>query len=225
MSAEQIQAFLSAQPAPSENPLDPVAPLSARTLASLREEVKTAGAAPGDVVRVTCYLSSLENLAATRMQVESEYPRAAASYVQNQRAPFSAVAACEAVARLPQRPGAPLKLAGGDSEAAPGQSRVALVGADRVVLTGTQSSFGYQEADTKLAFERIGAALKQASAGPNDVAWAGYYPLAPGIAGQLSRARLDFFGKDHQPAGTTLLFDGLPSMDAGFAIDLVAVRN
>ena len=92
--------FLSAPGATSENPLDPVAPLAAQSLDRLKRAIKTAGSESADVMRVTCFLSSLENLAATRKLVEAEYPGAALNYVQTQRSPSRALAACEAVARL-----------------------------------------------------------------------------------------------------------------------------
>jgi enamine deaminase RidA (YjgF/YER057c/UK114 family) len=36
--------------------------------------------------------------------------------------------------------------------------------------------------------------------------------------------RLDFFDADRPPAGSMFLFEGLTSMDAGFAVDVVAVK-
>src|SRR5207342_3073377 len=92
--------FLSAPVVTSDNPLDPVAPLAAQSLDRLKAALKIARSEPSDVLRVTCFLSSLDNLAATRKLVEAEYPRAALNYVQTQRSPSRAVAACEAVARL-----------------------------------------------------------------------------------------------------------------------------
>src|SRR4051794_10571743 len=92
--------FLSAPIVTSDNPLDPVAPLAAQSLERLKGATKTAGSESADVVRVTCFLSSLDNLAATRKLVEADYPRAALNYVQTQRSPGRALAACEAVARL-----------------------------------------------------------------------------------------------------------------------------
>ena len=92
--------FLSAPVAVSESPLDPVAPLAAKSLEGLKEALKAAGSEPADVVRVTCFLSSLENLPATRKLVEAEYSRAALNYVQTQRLPSRGLAACEAVAHL-----------------------------------------------------------------------------------------------------------------------------
>jgi enamine deaminase RidA (YjgF/YER057c/UK114 family) len=219
-------AFISAQTAGSENPLDPVAPLAEKSLASLKAAVRAAGAEPEDVLRVTCFLSSLENLAATRKRLEAEYPRAALNYVQTQRAPGQAVASCEAVARARSKIDTALRLMTPEGMARePGESQIALVAAPVVVLTGTQNSFGYQEQDSRLAFERLRKALEQAGTSLNDVAYTHYYPLSPGIAAQVRKIRGEFFDAANPPAGTLVLFEGLPSMDAGFAVDVVAVKR
>jgi enamine deaminase RidA (YjgF/YER057c/UK114 family) len=219
-------AFFSAQAAASENPLDPVAPLTAKSLARLRQVLKAAGAEPPDVVRVTCFFSSLENLAASRSLVEAEYPRAAIDYVQPRRAPAGALSACEAVARLRRSPGARLRMVDADSLARePGESQAALLDAPQVVLTGTQASFGYEEKDARLAFERLRGALERAGASPGGVAYARYYPLSSGIASQVRKIRQEFFEAARPPAGALLLWEGLPSMDAGFAVDVVAAKD
>ena len=214
-------AFLSAQPAVSDNPLDPVAPLAAKSLAALAKEVKAAGSESADVLRVTCFLSSLDNLAATRRLVEAEYPRAALDYVQTQRVPGQAVAACEAVARLHSAPAGGLAFL--DSGA--GLSQAALVSAPQVVLTGTQVSFGYQDADARLAFERMARILEQAGTSPRAAAYVSYYPLSMGIAAQVRKLRGGFFDAPQPPAGSILQFEGLPSMDAGFALDVLAIKQ
>src|SRR5882724_1180023 len=58
--------FVRASIAESESPLDPVAPLAAKSLEGLKGDLRSAGSGPADVLRVTCFLSSLDNLAATR---------------------------------------------------------------------------------------------------------------------------------------------------------------
>ena len=209
--------FLSAPVATSNNPVDPVAPLAAKSLDGLKEALKLAGSEPGDVVRVTCFLSSLEDLAATRKLVEADYPRAALNYVQTQRVPSRAVAACEAVARLRWNTGTRVHF-----EPKEGDPRAALVAAQHVVLTGTQVSYGYQEANSRLAFERLQKALEASGVTARDVAFAHYYPLAESIAVQVRSLRGAFFGN---PAGSLVLFEGLPGMDAGFAVDVVAVKD
>jgi enamine deaminase RidA (YjgF/YER057c/UK114 family) len=219
-------AFLSGRAATSDSPLDPVAPLAVRSLADLRQEAKVAGVQPSDVLRVTCYLSSLEDLAATRTLVAAEYPRAGTSYVQTQRAPAHAMAACEAVARLQRAPAEPLRIVNVDGlPSDQGQSDIALVGARRVVLTGTQTSFGYEEKNSRLAFERLRASLAQAGAPASAIACAHYYALAPAIASQVRKLRLEMLDSSRPPAGAFIMAEGLASMDAGFAVDAIAVRS
>jgi enamine deaminase RidA (YjgF/YER057c/UK114 family) len=214
-------AFLSATVATSGDPLDPVPPLTVKSLAALRRELQAAGSEPADVLRVTCFLSSLDNVAETRKLVVADYPRAALNLVQTQRAPVSAMAACEAVARLRAKTPDRLRVVN-PSE---GQSDAAVVGSARVVLTGTQASFGYQEQDARLAFERLQKALQQAGVSTGDVAFAHIYPLSGGIANQVRKVRGEFFSADRPPAGSLIPFEGLPSMDAGFAVDVVAVKD
>jgi enamine deaminase RidA (YjgF/YER057c/UK114 family) len=188
--------------------------------------VKAAGSDPADVLRVTCFLSSLDQIAASRQLVEAEYPRAALDYVQTQRGPSQALAACEAVARLRWNTGTRVHLM--NPEGLPreaGQSQIALVAAPHLVFTGTQISFGYEEKDSRLAFERLKKALEQAGVSAADVVYAHYYPLAGGIATQVRKIRGDFFDAARPPAGAVLTFEGLPSMDAGFAVDVVAAKD
>jgi enamine deaminase RidA (YjgF/YER057c/UK114 family) len=210
-------AFLSAPAATTENPLDPVAPLAAQSLERLQRAIKAAGSESSDVVRVTCFLSSLENLAATRKLVEADYPRAALDYVQTQRSPTRAFAACEAVARLRRDTGKRLAL-----QPEGGEPQAALVAAQHVVLTGTQVSYGFEESDSRLAFGRLQKALEASGVTGRDVAFAHYYPLADRLAAQVRKLRGDFFAAS---AGSLVLFEGLPGMDAGFAVDVVAVKD
>lgn len=218
-------AFVSAQIAASDNPLDPVAPLAAKSLDGLARAVRAAGAEPADVVRVSCFLSSLQGLAQTRSIVESNYPKAALDFVQTQRAPARALAACEAVARLSAEPESPVRML--DPDGLPhtdGQSQIALVNTPEVVLTGAQASFGLQERDARLAFERLDKELEKAGSSGRNVVFAHGYPLSQSIAGEVRRVEPQFFNAPQPPAGSLVVFEGLPSMDAGFAVDVVAVR-
>ena len=209
--------FFSAPVATSDNPLDPVEPLAANSLERLKAALKTAGSKPSDVVRLTCFLSSLDNIAATRKLVEADFGRATLNYVQTQRAPSRALAACEAVAKLTWKTGQRVLM-----QPETGEPLAALVSAPRVVLTGTQVSFGYQEANSRLAFERMKKALEAVGVSGQDVAFAHFYPLAELLASQVRKIRPEFF---RSSAGSLLVFEGLPGMDAGFAVDIVAVKD
>ena len=217
-------ALISAQPATSPDPLDPVPPLTEKSLAAMRSAVKAAGSDPADVIRVTCFFSTLDNLAASRKLVEAEYGAAALNFVQTQRAPSQALAACEAVARIRGEAGAPLRLLNPEGFAAePGRSEIALLGSPHAVFTGTQVSFGFQETDARLAFGRLKKVIEQAGGG--DIAFVHYYPLSASIAAQVRKVRAEFFDPARPPAGSLLPFESLPSMDAGFAVDAVAIKE
>jgi len=218
-------AFISGQPIYSENPADPVEPLMARSAAALRKSVQTAGSTSSDVVRVTCFLSSLDNLTSSRMLIEGEYPHAAVTWLQAQRSPDRGLAACEAVARLTTGRAATVRMAQVDgAPAETGQSSIALVGPTPVVLTGTQMSFGFEPKDANLAFARLQKELEESGTSPRNVVFAHYYPLARPIASQIRQVRQTFFDPDRPPAGSMLVFEGLTSMDAGFAVDVIAVK-
>ncbi|MDE3166145.1 MAG: hypothetical protein KGN36_10085 [Acidobacteriota bacterium] len=207
-------------PAPvftAENPLEPAAPLAARSLAQLQANLAAAGGNPASVLRVTCFLSTLEGIDATRQAVAAAFPGAAADFVQTQRAPVRATGACEAVARLTRAAAGPLEFV-----PAQGEPKAALISAAQVVLSGTQASFGYQEADSRLAFDRLLKSLEAAGVSRAGIALAQYYSLADPISAQIRRIAPAVFGN---PASSILLFEGLPSMDTGFAADVVAVKS
>ena len=218
-------AFISGQAATSEGPLDPVPPLAAKALDSLRKAVEASGAEPGDVMRLTCFVSSLDNMAAVRAPFDREYPGAVRNYVQAQRAPQHAIAECEAVARLAAAPAAAVELRNPQGMASsPLYSQVALVGAPQVVLTGMQAAFGFQDNDAQLAFERLAKAVDAAGGSLKNAAFASFYPLSASLAAQVRKVRAGYFDPGRPPAATMLPFEGLPSMDAGFAADVIAAK-
>ncbi len=218
--------FVAGQQASSPKPLEPVAPLVEKALAGLRLALRGAGSQPEDVLRGTCFLSSLDGFGKVRDLVESEYRGAAWNFVQIQRAPFNSVAECELVARSRVKIGKPLELVNPDGlPKSPNYSQVALVGAPRVAITGTQVAFGSQDADVRLAFGRLERELAAVGSSIKDVAWSSIYPLSSSIADEVRKIRFEFYDPARPPASTLLPFEGLPSMDASFAVDAVAVTS
>ena len=218
--------YISAQGASAGGPLDPVLPLVEQSLGHLATAVKAAGSGPEDVLRVTCFLSSLDKFADVRRLVASTYSDAALNFMQIQRAPTHALAECEAVARLRWNTGAAIHVLNpaGLSQS-PQLSQIALIGAPKVILTGSQQAFGYQDADARLAFQRLQRSLSQEGGSLHRVAFASFYPLSASISEQVRKICVEFDDRTSPPAGTLLPFEGLPSMDAGFAMDVVAVKE
>lgn len=215
-------AWISAQIAAADDPVAQVGPLAEKSLARLREAVRTAGSEPDGVLRVTCFLSSLDPVGNTRSRLAAEYPKAAVDVLQTQREPVRAVAGCEAVAAPADSAGPPLELRNpADADEAP----VVIVRSAHTLLTGAQTSFGFEERDARLAFERLQKLLEQNGVSPHDVAFARFYPLSQKIADQVRKVRTGFFDPARLPAGSFLLFEGLSSQDAGFAVDVVAAKD
>jgi enamine deaminase RidA (YjgF/YER057c/UK114 family) len=200
----------------TDNPLDPPGPLAAKSIEQLKANLKAAGSESADVLRVTCYLSSLENLDATRQLVAKEFPRAPLNFLQTQRAPTVAIGACEAVARLTSNTGKRLQFLPAS------EPNTALVSSPQLLFSGTQVSYGYQESDSRLAFERLQKSLGAAGAAKPDIAFARYYSLANPISQQIRKLAPAFYGN---PASSILPIEGLPSMQAGFAVEVIAVKD
>jgi len=218
--------FIAGQQASAPNPLQPVLPLAEKSLAALRTAVKGAGLQAEDVVRGTCFLSSLDEFGKVRSVVESEFRGAAWNFVQIQRAPPNSLVECEAVARSRVKIDKPLEFLNPEGlEKSPNYSQIALVGAQRLAITGTQVAFGGQDADVRLAFGRLQKELAQVGASVKEIAWSSIYPLSSAMADEVRKIRFEFYDPARPPACTLLPFEGLPSLDASFAVDAIAVAS
>lgn len=155
------------------------------------------------VVRVTCYLNSLDDLAEVRGQVSAEFPSAATNFFQLNR--LGGVggpgkhALCDAVAR---------------SATAPPGGAVSFTG-PKIILSGLQMAFSAQESDAHLAFDRLSKSV-QPLGGRVDRAFVSIYALTGAAASAIHH---EWPGASSAPV---LLFEGLPSLDALVGVDIVA---
>jgi enamine deaminase RidA (YjgF/YER057c/UK114 family) len=189
-------------------------------------QLKTAmtAAKVSELLKVTCFLSSLDEIASIRSAVAGAFPGAAANFVQVLRLAVQPMTECEAVGRLEQAPSSPVEFLNPPGlSRSPNFTQVVLVKAPKVVFSGTQMAFGAQKADVQLAFERLGKALEPFDVNYKSVVWTSVYPLTTGVADTFRGIRFDFEDKDRPPASALLLFEGLPSLDASVAFELVGV--
>jgi len=189
----------------------------------LTTAVSGAGVRPGDVLRVTCFLSSLDEIGPVRAAISGAFPGAAANFVQLQRLALEPLTECEAVGRLDAAPKVPVDFVNPPGLTQnPNYSQIVLVKSPKVVYTGTQMAFGSQEADLRLAFERLRKALESQDAGYTNVFWSSVYPLTRPVADTFRALRFEFVDKARPPGATLLLFEGLPSLDASVAFEMIA---
>jgi enamine deaminase RidA (YjgF/YER057c/UK114 family) len=206
------------------NPLGLVFISGQTSAAHLKMALEAAGS--GDALRVTCFSSAFEDQATLRAALEVDYRHAALDFVQLRRGGGRSVVECEAVARLARKITAPAQFENPASLAQdPNYSQLALVSAPRLALTGAQIAYGFEDSDARLAFQRLAKVLEQAGSSMRDVVMASFYPLSTSIAGQVRKIRLEFFDPSRAPASTLLPFEGLPAMDAGFAVEVAATAR
>ena len=189
-----------------------------RTLREAADGVSKAAAAAGasETLSMTCFVSSLEN--------SPERGGMAAVVVQMRREPSPTAAECEAVARLKTAPSEAVVLLNPEGLAkSPNYSQVALVKAPRVAFSGLQLCFHTQESDAKLAFERLGKTLESGGVRYSQVFFMHTYALTVAAMEQVRAVRFGYLDKGRPPASTLLPFEGLPSLDMSFGVEVVAV--
>jgi enamine deaminase RidA (YjgF/YER057c/UK114 family) len=96
----------------------------------------------------------MNNPAQLTSAIGSRFPGAQVDLVQTQRAPYQALASCEAVAR------------GGK------------VKREKLAFSGTRVASGSQEKDAALAFQRLDRDLTEAGAAPANVVFTNIYALS-----------------------------------------------
>lgn len=190
---------------------DGLAFVAAMPVEGIQAALKSVGLSGGGVLRATCFVSSLDGAAGFRAAVQAAFPNATVEYIQMQRVPVRRPDACEAVAALDHAPA---------SAVVPG---VAVIGGSKLIFTGTQMAFHAQDADIRLAFERLRKTLEAANVGYKNVVAAHIYPLADDIAEKTRSIQGEFFDRARPPAVSSIPMEGLPSHDASFAVEVIAV--
>ena len=188
-------------------------PSAAAAVAGLNSAMSGAGVKAADVLRITCFMSSLEDVAAARSAAAMVFPTAAANFVQMQRLGLERQVLCEGAARLAAAPA---------SQPATG-STVALVNSPKIVLTSTQLVFREQDSDFRLAYKRLAKTMAPLGAAFKDVFWSGNYALTLPNAAMIEKLQWEFLDRTHAPAQTSLQIEGLPSTDATAAIEFMAI--
>jgi enamine deaminase RidA (YjgF/YER057c/UK114 family) len=119
---------------------------------------------------------------------------------------------CEATGRLASAPPSAVTVKDG----------AALINTPKLVLTASQLVFRDQDADFRLAYQRLDKALGSQSAAMKDVAWVTSFALTKPNAAKLDAAGREALSQPH--AGMAVQIEGLPSTDATAAVELVAVK-
>jgi enamine deaminase RidA (YjgF/YER057c/UK114 family) len=217
-------AFLSGMGGYGAEPPDQTKGMLEKAIADLSRAAEYSGGKPAGVIRVTCLLSSLAGIEKVRARLAAAFPSAAITTVQALRAHDRALAECEAVLRLDRKPANQLAyLNPAEMNPSPNYSKSVVVNTGQIVLTGSQMAFRSTDDDVRLAFQRMDKILEGAKTSMKKVVFSSIYPLTGLVTEKIRNLRFEFYDKEKPPASTMLLFEGLPSMDSSFALELVAV--
>jgi enamine deaminase RidA (YjgF/YER057c/UK114 family) len=184
--------FVVTEPVTAPDPVSPAKPLLMKAIEQLNGKLKGQSA-----LAVSCFVSNLSDAAELTAAVTGRFPGAAINIVKTQRGPAQALAICEAVAR--------------------GSG----VTAEKIAFSGTRVVFGSEEKNAALAFERLDRDLNSAGASTARLALTHIYPLMAST-GELSGKLLRLINHGSTAPFAVIPFEGLASIDAGFAIDAIA---
>jgi enamine deaminase RidA (YjgF/YER057c/UK114 family) len=217
-------AYFSGQQVAVKEPLEQVGTLLQESANRLQSASRAVNIDGSEILRVTCFVSALGDYSAMRQQLASHFPRAATTIVQTLRGLTSGLVECEAVGRLPSAPATPLVMVNPPGlESSRNYSQVALVNVPKVIISGAQLAFHNQDSDVRLALDRLRKAVEQAGGSLRSAVMTNYYPLTQSTIDKIRQIRFEFLDKSKPPASTMLLFEGLPSMDASFAVEVVVL--
>jgi enamine deaminase RidA (YjgF/YER057c/UK114 family) len=128
---------------------------------------RNAKVAPADMLRVTCFLGSIDDVEAAKLAASRAFPSAPADFVQRLRLSAGASADCEGVGR---------RGSGG-------------MNTPKLIFTGAQMAFGTQDSDLRLAFGRLQKTLNSFGVGEGDVIFSNLYPLSRAVEQKLPAPR------------------------------------
>ncbi|HEY1757164.1 MAG TPA: Rid family hydrolase [Bryobacteraceae bacterium] len=132
-------------------------------LARLESAAGDAKAAPSGMLRVTCFLGSLDDEEAARLAARRAFPTAAVDFVQRLRFEVASSADCEGIARR-------------------GSGRLAQ---SKLIFTGAQMAFGTQDSGLRLGFERLEKTLSSLGAADSDVIFSNLYLVSSSLEAKL----------------------------------------
>jgi enamine deaminase RidA (YjgF/YER057c/UK114 family) len=187
---------------------------AAEAVRRLAEKESDSGVAGAGMLRVTCFLGSVEQAPAARGEAERAFPMAALNFVQPLRTEDGNSAVCEGVGSR-GRAGAEVEVS----------ADAAQVSAPKLVFSGAQMAFGGEDGDVRLAFQRLEKALEPLGVSYRELVFSSFYSLTRAMEEKAGRIADEFFPRERQPAGTAMMFEGLPSLDATAAVEVVAAAR
>ena len=200
-------------------------PTGDRTISGLARVANEAGIPSVNVLRVSCFYESAEQVVAARSSVASDFPEAEASFVNSYALSAAPAIECEAVARLATTPTSAKQYFNRSSvPASPNYSHAALVATPSVVFSRGETADAATESGMEAMFDRTKTAIAQCGASMTNVVMGDNYWLTGAARDTLRVVRSRYFGGT-VPAATGVFFTSLSPSSASAAIELVVAAD
>jgi hypothetical protein len=141
-------------------------------------------------LRITCFADSLGEAEAARNAAGSAFPKVAGVFVQATRYTLGSRVSCEAIAQ-----GGPVQSA-------------------KLIFAGTQITFGEQDAELALAFDRLDKALEPMNVKRSEAVFVNAYATSRAVADKARTLAAPV-------PRSSVFIEGLPSQDATLAVEAV----
>jgi enamine deaminase RidA (YjgF/YER057c/UK114 family) len=224
-NAQVVIEAVSEEKSKSVNP-GGLAFLSAQEGATAEEAVAKFGAAlkaaGAEAARITCFSESMQGAEAARLAAAKAFPRVPGAFMQLTRYNLAPRVACEGIGRLPRRAAAGIRRV-----EAPGLGPAAavIVARPKLVFTAAQLAFRDGEEDIRLAYQRLARTIQDLGVSYDDVVASHVYSLSGEIEERVTGMQQDFVSAAAPPARSAQVLEGLPSLDATAAVEIVAVAR
>lgn len=194
------------------------------SLERVKQAIEAAGETALAARRITCFLSSIDAASELQQAASAIFPKTPLTLIQAQRANAAPFAECEAVASLSRAPANRVVRINPEGLAQTDRySHVVATNAQSLAIAGSQMAFNFEDADAKLAFERLDRTLVSAGSSLKRTLMIDAYPLSRTLAGLIRKYWFEFLDSSAPPASTLMVVEGLPSMDAAFALEVAAL--
>lgn len=199
--------------------------VSAQQGANAEEAVAKFGAAlkaaGAEAARITCFSESMQGAEAARLAAAKAFPGVPGAFMQLTRYNLAPRVACEGIGRMPKR-----EVAGIRRVEAPGMGATAvMVARPKLVFTAAQLAFRDSEEDIRLAYQRLARTIQDLGVSYDEVVAAHVYALSAEIGERVAGLQPDFVSASGPPARSAQVLEGLPSLDATAAVEIVAAAR
>ncbi|MCC6363733.1 MAG: RidA family protein [Bryobacterales bacterium] len=209
--------FISGEGVTKNEATPKVAPMVTTALDNVNKALHAAQLAPADVLSLTCYISSLDDIAEVQKLTASRYPKAARNHLQIPIAFGRALVECEAVARAK---GAVGFLSPEGLPKSPNFSHVAGVSAKKLYWSGVHTAPSCDEAGVRKMFQNLEGDAKKEGAALDQAAFSYLYPNSQQGMDLIRNIRFGFYSKERPPASTMILFNGVEDANACAAVEV-----